>query len=59
MEKSPDSTVLCPLLGREIAEGYCWELCNLATDEILAEGDAINDWDKAYEICERCGRYRK
>ena len=47
----------CPLFEKEIEEGYCWELCNIATDDILLEGDTVNDWDAAQEICQKCGRY--
>jgi hypothetical protein len=47
----------CPLLKKEIAEGYCWELCNIANDSILMNNDKVSDWQKASEICRRCGRY--
>ncbi len=49
--------VYCPLLKKEIDEGYCWELCNIGTDEILLEGDKVLDWDEALKICRKCGRY--
>ena len=49
--------IFCPLLNKEIEEGYCWEICNIATDDILLEGDTIKDWDVAREICRKCGRY--
>lgn len=49
--------VNCPLLGKVIDEGYCWELCNIGTDEILLEGDKVDDWDEAQRICKKCGRY--
>lgn len=52
-----NETVFCPLMNREIDVGYCWELCNLATDDILLGGDIVEDWDKAQEVCERCGLY--
>ncbi len=54
---SEDPMIFCPLLNREIAEGYCWELCNIGTDDILLYGDKIDDWDEAQKICEECGRY--
>lgn len=48
--------IYCPLLKREIETGYCWELCNIATDEILLHGDIIENWDEAQRICEEeCG----
>lgn len=47
----------CPLLKKEIEEGYCWELCNVATNDILLEGDKIEDWDAAQQVCEKCGIY--
>ncbi len=49
--------VQCPLLNKAIDEGYCWELCNIGTDEILLEGDTVKDWDAALQICKQCGRY--
>ena len=49
--------VFCPLLDKEIDEGYCWELCNIGTDEILLEGDTVKDWDEANKISDKCGRY--
>lgn len=45
------------MLNKEIEEGYCWEICNIATDDILLEGDTVKDWDAAREICRKCGRY--
>ena len=47
----------CILLGKRIPWGYCWELCNIGTDEILLEGDKVDDWDEALQICKKCGRY--
>lgn len=48
--------IYCPLLKRKIETGYCWELCNIATDEILLHGDVIKDWNEAQRICkEECG----
>lgn len=49
--------IFCPLLNREIEDGYCWELCNIGTDDILLKGDDIKDWKEAYKICDECGRY--
>ena len=49
--------IFCPLLEKEIEEGYCWEICNIGTSEILLKGDEVKDWDEAYEICNKCGRY--
>lgn len=50
---SEQNKVKCPLLNKEID----WELCNIATDDILLEGDTVPDWDKALEVCKKCGRY--
>ena len=47
----------CPLLQKEIEVGYCWELCNIGTDDILLNGDKVEDWDKAQKICQKCGIY--
>ena len=51
--------VFCPIFNREIEDGYCWELCNIGTDEILYEEDKgkVPDWDEAQRICKKCGRY--
>lgn len=51
--------VYCPLLNRKIEWGYCWELCNIATNDILLEGDKIEDWKSAQRVCEKCGRYKE
>lgn len=60
LQKMPETVskkIYCPLLNKEIEEGYCWEICNIATDDILLEGDTVKDWDAAREICRKCGRY--
>lgn len=56
---SKDKTIECPLLNKEISEGYCYELCNIATDDILFPEDKgkVSDWDKAQDICKQCGIY--
>ena len=57
MLKGISEKVFCPLLNKEIESGYCWELCNIGTDEILLKGDEVKDWNEAYKICDECGRY--
>lgn len=52
-----EEDVFCPLLNKKINWGYCWELCNIGTDDILLRSDRIDDWDEAQKICEECGRY--
>ncbi len=54
-----NTMVYCPLMGKEIPDGYCYELCNIAEDYVLLEEDrgTIGDWDKAQDICAECGRY--
>jgi hypothetical protein len=54
-----DEMVSCPLLNREISVGYCFDLCNIATDDILFPRDKgkVSDWDKAQIVCDKCGRY--
>lgn len=49
--------IYCPLLNKEISEGYCYDLCNIATNDILINNDKITDWEKAQEKCKECGRY--
>lgn len=56
-EKPISNKIYCPILKREIEDGYCWELCNIGTDDILLEGDKVPDWDEALEVCKKCGRY--
>ena len=51
--------IFCPLVDREIEEGYCYELCNIATDEILLDGDKVSDWDEAQDVCKQCGIYEE
>lgn len=57
MLKIVDNKFFCPLLNKEIDDGYCWELCNIGTDAILLRGDKVDDWDKAQRICKKCGKY--
>ena len=47
MPKTVSNKIFCPLLNKEIEEGYCWELCNIATNDVLLEGDTVTDWDAA------------
>lgn len=53
--------IYCPLLKREISEGYCFDLCNISTDDILLEEDVrkVPDWTKAQKTCKECGRYEE
>lgn len=57
MPETVSKKVFCPLLNKEIEEGYCWELCNIGTDEILLKGDKVPDWNAAQKTCQKCGRY--
>lgn len=59
MLRADDDAVFCPLLNKRIEWGYCWELCNIATDDILLKGDVVEDWDVAQQVCRRCGRYEE
>ena len=52
-----DKKPYCPILKRHIDWGYCWELCNIGTDDVLSYGDKVDDWDEAQRICKKCGRY--
>lgn len=56
-----DQRVKCPLLNKEISDGYCFDLCNIASDDILIQDDKgkIKDWDKAQEVCRQCGIYEE
>ena len=57
MLESVSNKIFCPLLNKEIEDGYCWDICNIGTDEILYEGDEVKDWNEADKICDKCGRY--
>ena len=49
--------IYCILLNKTISEGYCFDLCNIASDDILLKNDTVTDWDKAQSVCKKCGRY--
>ena len=49
--------VYCPLLNKNVDEGYCYELRNIGTEDILLGEDKVDDWDEALTICIKCGRY--
>lgn len=55
--KSISKKVFCPLMKRDIEVGYCWELCNIASDDILIDGDTIESWEIAQKICDECGQF--
>lgn len=55
--KSISKKIYCPLVKREIEVGYCWELCNIASDDILLDGDTVTDWDAAQKTCDECGQF--
>ncbi len=59
MKINPNTIVYCPLLKKEIPDGYCFELCNIATDDILLDNDTVDNWDNAQEVCKECGRYNE
>ena len=44
-------------MKRDIEVGYCWELCNIASDDILIDGDTIESWEIAQKICDECGQF--
>lgn len=44
-------------MKRAIEVGYCWELCNIASDDILLDGDTVENWDTAQKICDECGQF--
>lgn len=54
---SVSEKLYCPLMKREIECGYCWELCNIATDDILIDGDTVENWNAAQKICDKCGQF--
>lgn len=57
--KSVSKKIYCPLMKREIEVGYCWELCNIASDDILLDGDTVADWDAAQKTCDECGQFEE
>lgn len=56
--KTVSKKIYCPLLKKDIEVGYCWELCNIATDDILLAGDTVKDWDAAQKTCDECGQFK-
>lgn len=57
--KSVSKKIYCLLMKREIEVGYCWELCNIASDDILLDGDTVTDWDAAQKTCDECGQFEE
>lgn len=57
--KSVSKKIYCPLMKREIEVGYCWELCNIASDDILLDGDTVTDWYAAQKTCDECGQFEE
>ena len=55
--KSVSKKIYCTLMKKEIEVGYCWELCNIASDDILPDSDTVEDWDVAQKACDECGQF--
>ena len=58
MAKNHNDKCVCPLFGREILYGECYEVQKVREDEMDMEL-AIEpfDVDKANEVCEKCKWY--
>lgn len=53
-----DLYLFCPILGKDIAYGYCWELRNIPGDDVLMDDDKVEDWDEAERMCDTCEHFR-
>lgn len=49
----------CPIFGKEIANGLCWEISNIGDDTLPLPPDEIPPcgWDEAHKICDKCPWY--
>lgn len=58
MAKNHDDTHMCPLYGREVFYGECYEVQEVREDEMDMKWlmEPI-DIDRANEICEKCKWY--
>lgn len=58
MAKHYDDRILCPLYGREVCYGECYEVQEIRGDEMdMALAIELFDMEKAREVCEKCRWY--
>ena len=58
MAKNHDDICICPLYGREISYGECYEVQEVREDEMDAKWLRESfDMDKANEVCGKCRWY--
>jgi len=55
-EPVPD--IRLSILGKDIAYGYCWELRNIPSDDILMADDKAEVWDEVERMCDTCEHFR-
>ncbi len=58
-QKAPDTMVYCPIYGRDIPEGLCWDVANIGDNSLMlpANEKPLCGWDEAYRICKTCPEY--
>ena len=57
----PDPQVFCPIFGRKIADGLCWDISNIGNDSLMLPLEKIPPcgWEKAHQICDECPVYQE
>ena len=55
----PDPMVYCPIFGKDISYGLCWEISNIGDDSLDLPADKRPPcgWEAAYEVCKKCPVY--
>lgn len=55
----PDPMVHCPLFGRDIAQGLCWDISNIGDDSLMLPPEKTPPcgWDAAHKVCMKCPQY--
>lgn len=54
-----DTMVYCPIFGKEIALGLCFDISNIGNDSLNLPPELVPPcgWDEAYRICKKCPEY--
>ena len=58
-EPIPDPMVKCPLFGKEIADGLCWDISNIGNDSLKLPANEVPPcgWAEAHKVCAKCPQY--
>ena len=56
---APDEMHECPVFGRKIDDGLCFEVANIGNDSLMLspEETPACGWDEAHKICSKCPYY--